>query len=76
MTPRLPRITATELLHALGRDGWTEHRQRGSHVVLRHATKPGRVVLPVHAGAIIKPKVLDDVLKQTGLTVDTLRELL
>ncbi len=32
MSPKLPRITAAELLRALRRDGWYEHHQVGSHV--------------------------------------------
>jgi predicted RNA binding protein YcfA (HicA-like mRNA interferase family) len=76
MSPRLPRITASELIRALHRDGWFDVRQSGSHLVLRHATKPGRVVVPWHSGAILKPKILADALEQTGLSIDDLRDLL
>ncbi|MBI2941185.1 MAG: type II toxin-antitoxin system HicA family toxin, partial [Chloroflexi bacterium] len=36
MSPRLPRITAAELLRALRRAGWQQHRQTGSHLHLVH----------------------------------------
>jgi len=76
VSPRLPRVTASELLCALQRDGWFVIRQSGSHVVLRHEAKSGRVVVSRHAGAIVKPKVLEDTLEQAGLTPEDLRRLL
>ena len=76
MSPRLPRITAFELLKALRRDGWQAIRQRGSHIALKHAIKKGRITVPNHSGIIIKPKTLETILKQAELTIDELRELL
>ena len=74
--PRLPRITATELLRALGRAGWYRDHQLGSHVYLRHPTSPGLVVVPVHAGRILRLKTLQSILDQAGMSPDDLRELL
>lgn len=74
--PRLPRITAADLLRALRQDGWSSVRQRGSHIQLRHPAKPGLVTVPQHAGAIIKPGILQGILEQAGLTVDEFLELL
>lgn len=76
MSQRLPRISAADLLRALRRDGWVEHHQVGSHVQLKHPLKPGRVTVARHSGVILKPKTLTTVLKQAGLTVDQLRQLL
>ena len=76
MSPKLPRITASELLRALQRDGWREDRQSGSHLVLKHPTKPGRVVVARHAGTIVKPKTLSSMLDEAGLTAEALRDLL
>ncbi len=73
---RLPRITAAELLRALGRDGWYHVRQKGNHVQLLHPTKPGRVTVASHTGGIIKAKTLLSTLEQADLTVDDLRRLL
>jgi predicted RNA binding protein YcfA (HicA-like mRNA interferase family) len=58
MGPRLPRITAVELLRALKRDGWQPIRQSGSHIILQHSTKLGRVAVPRHSHVIIKLKTL------------------
>jgi predicted RNA binding protein YcfA (HicA-like mRNA interferase family) len=76
MSPKAPRITALELLKALHRDGWLKVRQTGSHALLKHNTKYGRVTVPIHAGVIIKPKTLETILKQANLSIDDLRELL
>lgn len=76
MSPRLPRVTAPELLRALLKDGWFVARHSGSHAILRHATKPGRVVVAKHPGAIVKPKTLQDALDDAGLTAEELRDLL
>jgi predicted RNA binding protein YcfA (HicA-like mRNA interferase family) len=76
MSPRAPRINAAKLLQALRRDGWEQVRQSGSHVTLKHPTKPTSVTVPKHAQVIIKPKTLEAILKQAGLTIDDLRNLL
>ena len=76
MSPRLPRLTADELLRALRRDGWEILRQRGSHAILTHPTKPGHPVVAIHAGPAVPPGTLATILKQCGLTVDELRKLL
>ena len=76
MSPRLPRVTADDLLRALNRDGWYISRQKGSHLKLRHPTKPGHVVVARHAGLIIKPGTLQTILNQAGLSADELRDLL
>ena len=76
MSPRLPRITPAELLRALRRDGWEAKRQASSHVQLRHPTKPGRVTVAVHSNRVIDPKTLAFALRQAGLTIEQLRELL
>jgi predicted RNA binding protein YcfA (HicA-like mRNA interferase family) len=76
VSPRLPRVTGADLVRALERDGWLRHHQVGSHLVLRHATKPGRVVVAMHAGLTIGPGLLAKTLKDASLTADDLRRLL
>ena len=45
--PKLPRISGSEAIRVLGRLGFFQVRQRGSHVILRHADGRGCVV-PLH----------------------------
>ena len=74
--PRLPRITGADALRALQRAGWREARRRGSHVILHHANRRGRVVVSIHAGETLKPKTLLSILDQASVTVDEFRGLL
>jgi predicted RNA binding protein YcfA (HicA-like mRNA interferase family) len=61
----------------LKKAGWYEHRQTGSHLVLRHPAKSGsHVVVAMHAREIIFPKTLAAILEQAGMTADELRALL
>ena len=50
---RMAQLSATRLVRALVRLGWTLDRQSGSHAVL---TKPGRnpVTVPIHQGLALK----------------------
>ena len=56
-----------ELLRKLLADGWYKIDQEGSHLQLKHPTKPGRVTIPVHSGKDIAPGTLNSILKQAGL---------
>jgi mRNA interferase HicA len=76
MSLRLPRVTAVELLRALRRDGWLQVRQHGSHVILKHPTKTGRVVVPMHTNKILRLQTLESILEEAELTPTALRELL
>ena len=76
MSPRLPRVTALELIRALKRDGWQRARQHGSHIILKHPVKTGRVVVPLHTNKILRLQTLESILEQAELTPDDLRELL
>jgi predicted RNA binding protein YcfA (HicA-like mRNA interferase family) len=76
MSPRLPRVTAAELLRALYRDGWYDSRQSGSHLVLRHPTKPQSVAVPRHSGKTLRLATLASILDSAELTPEDLRRLL
>ena len=74
--PKLPRITAGDLLRALRRDGWYQVDQEGSHLQLKHPAKPGKVTVGVHSSKTIPTYNLASILKQAGLSADELRKLL
>ncbi len=76
MSPKLPRLTAAELLRALTRAGWYRSHQAGSHLTLRHPDRAGKVVIPMHSGDTLAPKTLQSILDQAGMTAERLRELL
>jgi len=72
---RLPRVTGTDVVRALERDGFTVVRQKGSHAFLRHAD--GRTtVVPLHAGETIGPGLLSKILRDAALDQESFERLL
>jgi predicted RNA binding protein YcfA (HicA-like mRNA interferase family) len=74
--PRLPSISGERLVRALKRAGFVELRQKGSHVSLekRVGDKVLRTVVPMHS--TFAKGTLSDILKQAGLTMGELHDLL
>ena len=62
-------MTVREVLKLLHADGWREvdGRTKGSHIQLKHPTKPGKVTIPQHPGDTIDATLLKKILKQAGL---------
>lgn len=76
MSRHLPSISGRQLVRALQRAGFIVLRQKGSHVSLEKRTADAywRTIVPMHRE--IRPGTLGDILQQSGLTKDKLRELL
>ena len=68
--PKLPRVSGAETIRALERLGFTQVRQRGSHVVLKRMGPSGATgcVVPLHAELAIG--TLRGILKQAGVKPD------
>ena len=60
-------MTAREILKVLHKDGWYDVDQDGSHLQLKHPTKPGKVTVPVHGKKDIPLGTLNNILRQAGL---------
>jgi predicted RNA binding protein YcfA (HicA-like mRNA interferase family) len=73
--PKLPRVTAAETIRVLEKIGFVLDRQKGSHRIYYHPNG-SRAVVPVHAGKILSPKVLKDILRSAGLSVEEFVRLL
>lgn len=58
-----------DILKLLKEDGWEIERESGSHIQLRHPTKPGTVTVPAggKASREVPPGTLNSILKQAGL---------
>ena len=68
-------MSGRELVAALAKLDYVFDRQRGSHMILRQTTSPfRRVVVPDHKE--VAKGTLRGILRQTGLTVDELKDLL
>jgi predicted RNA binding protein YcfA (HicA-like mRNA interferase family) len=68
--PKMPRISAKEVIRALERLGFEQVRQTGSHVVMKKETQEGEIgcVVPLHRE--LKIGTLSGVLKQARITVE------
>ena len=65
----LPVLKAKEIVAILGRLGFNEFRQKGSHKQFRHSDGRGTTV-PFHQGRDISPILLKQIIKDIGLTVE------
>ena len=73
--PKLPSITANELIKALEKGGFQTVRQKGSHVRLKNQNNL-TVTVPVHKGKTIGKGLLRKILRDADLTVDEFIKLL
>ena len=55
-----------DLIRILKDDAWVIDRIKGSHHIMKHPTKPGRPVIPLH-NEELKPGTYNNILKQAGL---------
>lgn len=60
-------MTAREILQILHQDGWYKVDQEGSHLHLKHPTKPGKITVACHGKKDIPIKTLNKILRQAGL---------
>jgi predicted RNA binding protein YcfA (HicA-like mRNA interferase family) len=59
-------MDSRSVIAALEADGWRQIAQRGSHVQLKHPTKPGRVTVP-HPKRDLPVGTLRSIEKQANL---------
>ncbi|MBI4434957.1 type II toxin-antitoxin system HicA family toxin [Candidatus Uhrbacteria bacterium] len=72
-TPKLPAITDHDLLRALKRLGFFEHRQHGtSHLILKHPDGR-RTTVAIHPGRDIPKGTLRAILRDANVTPEQLR---
>lgn len=73
MSSRLPVVSGSEVIAALGKAGYARVSQRGSHVKLRNDA--GRTaIVPLHRE--LAPGTLRSVLRQADLSVDEFVKLM
>ena len=71
MTPRLPALTAREIVAILEKRGFARVHQSGSHAVFRDS-EGRRTTVPIHAKRSLGRGLLRRILKDANLTVDDL----
>jgi predicted RNA binding protein YcfA (HicA-like mRNA interferase family) len=70
MSPRLPQVTARELVRFLKSQGFIEDRQSGSHLTLWHTALKISVTVPVHTGSDVGRGLVLRILKDAGFSVE------
>ncbi len=63
--PKLPRLKPKEAEAILLKAGFELIRSKGSHKIYMKGNK--RVVVPFHAGKVLHPKIIKQVLKATEI---------
>jgi len=70
---RLPSLKSRDIIRALHKAGFEEHRRRGSHRIFKKGSL--RVTVPVHPRDL-KRGTVRSIIEQAGLTVEEFNELL
>jgi len=73
--PRLPRVTARQIIVALEKSGFSLTRQSGSHMIFKNAAGK-RVTVPFHAAKTLHPKIPKSILRDAELSLEQLEGLL
>jgi len=73
--PKLPRLTARQIIAVLEKAGFSLARQSGSHMIYKNSTGK-RVTVPFHGARILHPKLLRSILRDADLSLEQLEALL
>ncbi|MGH9727897.1 MAG: type II toxin-antitoxin system HicA family toxin [Candidatus Acidiferrales bacterium] len=73
--PKLPRLTAREIIAILEKLGFSLARQSGSHMIYKNAGGK-RATVPFHGPKTLHPKILKSILRDAGLSQEDLEKLL
>ncbi len=68
--PRMPQVTARELVRFLKSQGFIEDRQSGAHLTLWHEVRQVSVTIPMHTGTDIGRGLAVRILKDAGFSVE------
>ena len=68
--PRMPQVTARELVQFLKSQGFAQDRRSGSHLTLWHEGRRVSVTLPVHTGTDVGRGLAVRILKDAGFSVE------
>lgn len=68
--PRMPQVTARDLVRFLKSQGFVEDRQSGSHLTLWHEAQKISVTIPMHTGTDIGRGLAIRILKDAGFSVE------
>ena len=68
MPTKFANLRPEQVIRALKRGGFYIHQTVGSHVQMKHPTKPGRVTIPYHKRFDMPKHIVKSIVRQAGLT--------
>jgi len=60
-------MKCSELYRLLLNDGWYPVSQKGSHIKMKHAEKPGTIIFPNHGNHEVGKGLEKKIIKDSGL---------
>jgi predicted RNA binding protein YcfA (HicA-like mRNA interferase family) len=76
MPPKFASLKPRVVIRALQKGGFVIHEQTGSHVQLKHPSRPGRVTVPNHERFDLPKHIVKSIVRQAGLRNAEFFELL
>lgn len=73
--PKLPRLTAKNLIKILEKKGFLMVRQSGSHKIYRNL-EGVRATVPFHGSKILHPKIVKQILNDLKLSSEEIKKML
>ena len=75
--PKLPRVSGSKIIKALSKIGFKHERTKGSHAILNKQDKQrGKITVPVPFHKELAKGTLKSIMRQTGLDLEELLELI
>ncbi len=60
-------MKCSQLYRILTKDGWYPYSQSGSHVKMRHESKPGIIIFPNHGSQEVGKGLEKKIMKDAGI---------
>ncbi|MFZ2555926.1 MAG: type II toxin-antitoxin system HicA family toxin [Minisyncoccia bacterium] len=73
--PRLPRVTAKQMVSVLQKCGFAWTRQSGSHAIYKNE-EGLRATVPVHSSTILHPKIVKTILRDANISTADFKKML
>lgn len=73
---RLLRITARQAEKVIGKLGFELRRQSGSHKIFFNKNIGKRITLPYHGSKVIHPKIMKDIIRDSGVSLEEFIDLM
>lgn len=73
--PKLPKLTAKEIIAIIEKAGFVFSRQSGSHKIYKNF-KGTRITVPFHGNKVLHPKIIKNILEDSNIEIEKLKKLL